>query len=75
MPPVSEARKRATMKYIKEKTDEFKFHTPKGEKPVIKAHAQAMNESVNQFVNRAIKEQMKRDKEKIGQKEKATQCD
>ena len=58
----TEAQKRATRKYITEKTDEIKVHTPKGEKPLIKEHAKAMNESLNGFVNRAIRETMERDR-------------
>jgi len=34
---------------------------PKGQKEIIKAHAEARSESVNGFVNRAISETMERD--------------
>lgn len=34
---------------------------PKGQKEVIKAHAEAHSESVNGFINRAIDEAMERD--------------
>ena len=36
---VSEAQKRATIKWQKEKTDEVRFRVPKGERAVIQAHA------------------------------------
>ena len=73
--PITDARKRANEKYIKEKTDELKIRVEKGEKLNFQEHAKLMNESLNGFVNRAMQEQMKRDKEKLDQNEKATQCD
>lgn len=41
--------------------DEIKVRVPKGNKDVIKAHAETHGESVNAFVNRAIDETMERD--------------
>ena len=38
---ISEARKRANDKYLKEKVEEFKVRVPKGKKDEIKAHAEA----------------------------------
>ena len=35
---------------------------PKGEKEIVQAHAEARGESVNGFINRAVKEAMARDK-------------
>ena len=58
---ISEARKKANDKYLTEKVDEIKVRVPKGNKDVIKAHAEAQGESVNAFVNRAIDETMERD--------------
>ena len=58
---ISEARKKANDKYITEKVDEIKVRVPKGNKDVIKAHAETHGESVNAFVNRAIDEAMERD--------------
>ena len=43
--------------------DEIKLRVFKGEKDVIKEHAENMGESVNGFINRAIEETMVRDKE------------
>lgn len=37
---VSEAQKRATLKWQKEKTDEVRFRVPKGERARIQAHAE-----------------------------------
>ena len=58
---ISEARKRANDKYLKEKVEEFKVRFPKGKKDEIKAHAEAQGESTNAFINRAIDETMERD--------------
>ena len=58
---ISEARKRANDKYLKEKVEEFKARVPKGKKDEIKAHAEAQGESTNAFINRAIDETMERD--------------
>ena len=58
---ISEARKRANDKYLKEKVEEFKVRVPKGKKDEIKAHAEAQGDSTNAFINRAIDETMERD--------------
>lgn len=45
--------------------DEIKVRVPKGEKEVIKAHAEKHDGgSVNGFIQRSIKETMERDNEK-----------
>lgn len=41
--------------------DEIKVRVVKGQKNVVQAHAEARNESVNGFINRAISETMERD--------------
>ena len=58
---VSKAQQRAVSKYMKENYDEIKVRIAKGEKEVIKTHAEAHNESVNAFINRAMQETMERD--------------
>lgn len=58
----TEAQKKAIKKYFSESVEEFKVRFPKGQKAVIKDHAAAMGESMNQFVIRAIDETMSRDK-------------
>lgn len=63
MSPLSDARKRANDKYIKT-LDEIKVRVPKGHKAKIQAHAEQKGESINAFVNRAIRETMQRDKAK-----------
>lgn len=58
--PISEARKRANQKYI-DKQGEIKVRVSKERKAEIQAHAEALGESVNGFINRAISETMERD--------------
>ena len=59
--PASKAQQRAVSKYMKENYDEIKVRVEKGQKDIIKAHAEAHSESVNGFINRAIEETMERD--------------
>lgn len=58
---ISESQKKAAAKYINEKTDEIKLRVPKGQKEIIKNHATSNNESMNEFIIRAIREAMERD--------------
>ena len=60
--PVSKAQQKAVHKYVKENYDRMEITVPKGQKEIIKAHAEARGESVNGFINRAIDETMERDK-------------
>ena len=69
---VSEAQKKASIKYL-EKLDEIRIRMPKGQKDVIKAHAEAHGESVNAFVGRAIEETMQRDNAAPGASEGQTE--
>ena len=48
-------------RYMSENYDRINLTVPKGQKEIIKAHAEAHSESVNGFVNRAIAETMERD--------------
>lgn len=57
----TEAQKRAQDKWIKEKIDEIKVRVPKGVRDEIQSHAASQGESVNAFINRAVKETMERD--------------
>ena len=52
--PVSKAQQKATNKWIEKAYDRINLTVPKGQKEVIKAHAEAQGESVNGFINRAI---------------------
>ena len=55
------AQKRAAEKYLHESVEDIRIRVPKGQKDIVKAHAESMNESMNQFVVRAILETMERD--------------
>ncbi len=57
----TEARKKANEKYLSESVEDVRIRVPKGRKSIIKAHAEQQNESMNQFVIRAINETMERD--------------
>jgi len=60
--PASKAQQRAVSKYMKENYDEIKVRVEKGQKEIIKAHAEKNGKSVNSFINEAITEKMERDK-------------
>lgn len=57
----TEARKAANARYEKESVERISLVLPKGDKDKIKAHAEKTGESVNGFINRAIKEAMEKD--------------
>ena len=56
----TEAQRRADKKYTSN-TDQLRVRIPKGKKLDIELHADAMNESVGQFVIRAVNETMHKD--------------
>ena len=58
---VSKAQQKATNKYISKAYDRINLTVPKGKKETIQAHSEALGESVNGFINRAISETMERD--------------
>ena len=60
----TEAQKKAVAKWQREKTEEFKFRVPIGEKARIQEHAKAQGESTNAFIYRAVNEAIERDKQK-----------
>ena len=60
----TEARKKATEKYLKESVEDIRIRVPKGDKAKVQAHAATMGESMNSFVVRAIDETMERDNQK-----------
>mgnify|MGYP005767145171 CR=1 FL=1 len=57
----TEARRRASAKYLKETVEDIRIRVPKGQKAIIKSHAENQGESMNAFVVRAINETMERD--------------
>lgn len=63
MAPASKAQQKAVAKYMKENYDVFQIRMPKGKKEIIKTAAENQGKSVNGFINEAIDEAMKNDKE------------
>ena len=59
--PASKAQQKAVSKYMKQNYDEIKVRVKKGRKAEIKSHADAIGESVNNFIGRAIDETIGRD--------------
>ena len=59
----TDAQKKAAEKYLKESVEDIRIRVPKGQKSIIKAHAEQQGESMNPFVTRAINETMERDSE------------
>jgi uncharacterized protein (DUF1778 family) len=59
---MGKAQTRATNKYIAKAYDRINLTVARGDKEIIKAHAESMGESVNAFIGRAISEAMARDK-------------
>mgnify|MGYP000647794315 CR=1 FL=1 len=57
------ARTKANNKWNAKAYDRINLTMPKGRKAEIQAHAETKGESVNGFINRAIDEEMKRDKD------------
>lgn len=59
--PVSEARKRANAKYNAKAYDKTMIRLYAGELDQVRSHAEQRGESLNGFICRAIREQMRRD--------------
>ena len=57
----TDARRKASAKYLKESVEDVRIRVPKGQKAVIKNPAAQQGESMNAFVIRAIDETMQRD--------------
>lgn len=59
---VSKAQQKAVNKYMKENYDRINLTVPRGNKDVIKAHAEGLGESVNGYINRLIAADMAKHK-------------
>ena len=59
----TEAQAKAANKYLHEKVEDIRIRVPKGQKDIIKNHAEGRGESLNGFVIRAINEAMQRDQQ------------
>ena len=60
--PASKAQQKAVSKYMKENYDVYQIRMKKGQKDIIKSHAETQGESVNGFINRAIDHQISQDR-------------
>ena len=58
---ISESQRKAVAKYNAKSYDRIELKVLKGEKDKIREHATQQGESINGFVNRAIRETMVRD--------------
>ena len=57
---VSKAQQKAVNKYMKENYDRINLTVPKGDKEKIAIAAAAAGQSVNAFINEAIREKMEK---------------
>ena len=60
MSPASKAQQKATAKYVKKNYDEIKIRVDKGRKPIIQAASEAVGESLNGYIYKAIDERLER---------------
>lgn len=65
MAEYTEARKRANIKYIKEKTDDIRIRAKKGTKDYFRAEAEKVGMSLTAFVLEAVYEKIERENNKI----------
>ncbi len=57
----SDAQRKAVAKYNAANYDRIELRVDKGQKELIKAHAEARGESVNAFINRVIADALQRE--------------
>ena len=62
--PISAKQQASVRKYKEKSYDRLEIFVPKGEKENLKTHAATKSESLNGFVNRAMKETIARDNQK-----------
>lgn len=55
----TEAQKKASIKYMQEKTDDIRLRVPKGLKDKYKAEAQKRGESMTQFIMNCVEKEIK----------------
>lgn len=55
----TEAQKKASIKYLKEKTDNIQIRTPKGTKDKWRAAADQRGQSLTQFIIGAVEDKIK----------------
>ena len=59
--PKTKTNSKIKNEYAKKVYDDIRLQVKKGEKDLIRAHAELHGESINGFINRAIKETIERD--------------
>lgn len=57
----TEAQKKASMKYMSEKTDDIRLRVPKGLKSKYKTEAEKRNVSMTQFIIDCVEEKIERE--------------
>lgn len=57
----TEAQKKASIRYMREKTDDIRIRAPKGTKERWKAAAEAAGVSLNQYVMRCVEERIEQE--------------
>jgi len=60
----TEAVKKANRTWDSNNLDRISVAIPKGQRDIIKAHAESIGESTNKFIQRAINETIERDKKR-----------
>lgn len=65
MSPTSKSQQKAVHKYVKNNYDRINLTVYKGQREIIRNHAESQNETLNGFVNRAIAELMEREGEPL----------
>lgn len=65
MSPTSKSQQKAVHKYVKNNYDRINLTVYKGQREIIRNHAEKQNETLNGFVNRAIAELMEREGEPL----------
>ena len=55
----TEAQKKASIKYLKDKTDSIQIRTPKGTKDRWRAAAERQGISLNQFIAEAVEQKIR----------------
>lgn len=68
--PTTKAQQKAVARYKAKAYDAFEARVKKGEKAQLQAHAAKHGESLNGFINRAVRETMQRDNERDEQDKK-----
>lgn len=64
---ISKAQQKAVNKYVKNNYDRINVTFPKGQKELLKEHAEKLGESVNAFIVRSVNERMEHGTESLAE--------